>query len=112
MLRYLAVYFVLLVTPLTSFAVEYPSLQELVDAAERNTTLVPPPGTYAGPVTLDFPLTIDGQGKVTIDAGGKGSVIYLDTDGATIKNLHLTNSGNSHNDIDSGIQVRGKFNVI
>jgi nitrous oxidase accessory protein len=29
-----------------------------------------------------------------------------------LRNLHLTNSGNSHNDIDSGIQVRGNFNVI
>jgi len=63
-------------------------------------------------VTLDFPLTIDGKGKVTIDGGGKGSVIYIDTDGAVIKGLRLTNSGNSHNDIDSGVQVRGNFNVI
>ena len=49
---------------------------------------------------------------MTIDAGGTGSVIYLDTDGAVIRNLRLTNSGNSHNDIDAGVQVRGKFNVI
>ena len=112
MLKYFAVCFVMLVTPLTGFAAEYPSMQELVDAAEPNSTLVPPPGTYAGPVTLDFPLTIDGKGKVTIDAGGKGSVIYLDTDGAVIRNLHLTNTGESHNDIDAGVQVRGKFNII
>lgn len=90
----------------------YPPLQELVDKAKPNATLVPPPGTYSGPVTLDFPLTIDGQGKVTIDGGGKGSVVYIDTDGASIRNLHLTNSGDSHNDIDSGIQVRGNFNII
>jgi nitrous oxidase accessory protein len=36
----------------------------------------------------------------------------LDTDGASLKGLHLTNSGNSHNDIDSGVHVRGNFNVI
>ncbi len=90
----------------------YPPLQDLVDQARPNSTLVPPPGTYAGPVTLDFPLTIDGKGKVTIDGSGQGSVIYIDTDGAVIKNLHLTNSGNSHNDIDAGVQVRGNFNVI
>jgi nitrous oxidase accessory protein len=90
----------------------YPSFQKLVDAAEPNAVLVPEPGTYAGPVTIDKPLTIDGQGKVIIDAGGKGSVVYLDTDGVTLKNLHLTNSGESHNDIDSGVQVRGNFNVI
>lgn len=112
MLRLLSVCFFLLTVPVPGIAVDYPSFQALVDAAEPNSTLTPPPGTYAGPVTLDFPLTIDGKGEVTIDAGGKGSVIYLDTDGAVIKNLHLTNSGGSHNDIDSAVQVRGKFNVI
>lgn len=87
-------------------------LQPLVDAAEPNSTLLLEPGIYAGPVTIDQPLILDGQGEATIDAGGKGSVIYLDTDGATIKNLRLINSGSSHNDIDSGVQVRGNFNVI
>jgi len=91
---------------------EYPSFQELVDATAPNGTLIPPPGTYAGPVVLEHPITIDGRGQVTIDAGGKGSVIYMDTDGATIKNLHLTNSGDSHNNMDSGVRVKGSFNVI
>lgn len=101
-----------LLTALPVLAADHPSLQPLVDAAEANSTLVPPPGTYSGSVYIDKPLIIDGEGKVTIDAGGKGSVIYLETDGATLRNLHLTNSGNSHNDIDSGVQVRGNFNVI
>ena len=93
-------------------AVAYPSLQALIDATEPNGTLVPPPGVYAGPVSIEQPITLDGKGRVTIDAGGKGSVIYLDTDGATIKNLHLTNSGESHNDVDAAVQVKGNFNVI
>jgi len=93
-------------------AQEYPPLQPLVDAAATNAELTPEPGIYAGPVVIDKPLTLDGQDKVTIDAGGKGSVIYLDTDSASIRNLHLTNSGESHNDIDAGIQVRGNFNII
>lgn len=91
---------------------EYPPFQELVDATAPNGTLIPPPGTYAGPVVLEHPITIDGRGQVTIDAGGRGSVIYVETDGATIKNLHLTNSGDSHNNMDSGVQVKGNFNVI
>ena len=111
-LRLLMLFLLTLAIAGETSAAGYPSLQELVDRAEPNSTLVPPPGTYAGPVTLDFPLTIDGKGKVTVDGGGKGSVIYIDTDGAVIKGLRLTNSGNSHNDIDSGIQVRGNFNVI
>lgn len=102
----------------TSFADEakpdtkYPSFQALVDVAKEGSTLTPPAGTYAGPVVIDKPLTIDGINGVTIDAGGKGTVILLDTDGATVKNLHLTNSGESANDIDSGVQVRGNYNVI
>jgi nitrous oxidase accessory protein len=95
------------------FAVSnYPSFQELVDAADPKGTLVPPPGIYSGPVTIESPMIIDGKGEVTIDAGGKGSVIILKTDGATIKNLRLTNTGESHNDLDSAVQVRGNFNVI
>ncbi len=90
----------------------YPPFQELVDAAKPNETLRPPPGTYAGPVIIDMPITIDGGNQVTIDAGGKDTVVYLDTDGAQLRNLHLTNSGESHNQIDSCVQVRGNFNII
>jgi len=106
----------LLVMPIlsapVSVAYAYPSLQPLIDKADPKGTLVPPPGIYSGPVTIKSPLTLDGKGKVTIDAAGKGSVIYLKTDGATLMNLHLRNSGESHNDLDSGVQVRGDFNVL
>ena len=91
---------------------ELPSFQALVDAAEPNSTLSPPAGVYAGPVIVDKPLAVDGRGEVTIDAGGRGSVIVLDTEGATLRGLHLTNSGNSHNELDAGVQIRGNFNVV
>jgi nitrous oxidase accessory protein len=91
---------------------DYPPFQDLVDAAEAGAVLTPAPGVYAGPVVIDKPLTVDGTGRVTIDGGGQGTVILLKTSGATLKGLHLTNSGNSHNDIDSAVQVRGNFNVI
>lgn len=87
-------------------------LQALIDQAKPGDLLTPEPGIYAGPLTIDKPLTLDGRDQVIIDGKGTGTVILLKTDGATIRNLHLTNSGNSHNDIDSGIQVRGNFNVI
>jgi nitrous oxidase accessory protein len=93
-------------------ATELLPLQPLIDKLSKGDTLIIPPGNYMGPIVVEKAVTLDGQHKVTIDAGGKGSVIYLDTDGATIKNLHLTNSGEFHNDLDSGVQVRGNFNVI
>ncbi|MDR1854980.1 MAG: nitrous oxide reductase family maturation protein NosD [Azoarcus sp.] len=86
--------------------------QELVDAAAVGSTLTPPPGNYAGPVTIAKPLVIDGGGKVTIDAGGKGTVMSLETNGATLRGLHLTGSGDSHDTDDSCLDVRGSGNTI
>lgn len=88
------------------------SLQSMIDEAEEGAVLLLEPGTYHGHVVIDKPLTLDGQGRATIDADGKGSVVVVRTDGAVVRNLHLTNSGDSHNDIDSCVQVRGRFNVI
>jgi len=102
----------MLLSPAVVLAEALTPLQPLIDNAEEGSTLLLEPGNYAGPVLIDKPLTLDGQGKVTVDAGGRGSVIVVETDGAVIRNLHLTNSGESHNDIDSGVQVRGRFNVI
>ncbi|HAJ92312.1 MAG TPA: nitrous oxide reductase family maturation protein NosD, partial [Gammaproteobacteria bacterium] len=99
-------------SPLSVLAEAYPPLQPLIDATPEGETLIPPPGIYAGPVVIERPINLDGQHQVTIDNGGKGSVIILKTDGATVRNLHLTNSGESHNDLDSGVQVRGRFNVV
>jgi len=90
----------------------HPPLQPLVDATPEGGVLEPPPGTYAGPVVVEKAITIDGRGQVTIDNGGHGTVVLLKTDGAQLRNLRLVNSGDSHNDIDAGVQVRGSFNVI
>ena len=89
-----------------------PSLQPLVDAAEPGSVVKLIPGTYAGPVVLKKPLILDGKGQVTIDGGGNGSVVTLETDGATVRNLRLVNSGSSFDGVDAGVQVRGNYNVI
>ena len=86
--------------------------QSLVDAAPAGSTLKPPPGRYAGPVHLGKPLVIDGGGQVTIDAGGKGTVFSLETDGAVLRGLALTGSGDSHDTDDACLDVRGHRNTI
>lgn len=89
-----------------------PSLQDFVDRAETGMTIDIPPGVYSGPLIVEAGVTLDGHNQVTIDGGGKGSVVYLDTDGAQLRNLRITNSGESHNDLDACVQVRGNFNII
>jgi nitrous oxidase accessory protein len=87
-------------------------LQPLVDAAAADSTLRLEPGVYTGPVVIDKPLRIDGGGEAVIDGLGQGTVVSLETDGATLKRLTLRGSGSSHNDIDAAVQVRGNFNVV
>ncbi|MDP3652353.1 MAG: nitrous oxide reductase family maturation protein NosD [Rhodoferax sp.] len=86
--------------------------QALVDAAPAGSVLRPPPGIYAGPVELTKPLTIEGGGRVTIDSGDKGTVFSLVTNNATLRGLHLTGSGDSHDTDDSCLDVRGHNNNI
>lgn len=86
--------------------------QQLVDAAPAGSVLKPPPGAYAGPVTVTKPLTIDGGGQVTIDAGDRGTVFSLETSGAVLRGLRLTGSGDSHDTDDSCLDVRGSRNTI
>ena len=86
--------------------------QALVDAAPEGSMLIVPAGSYAGPVILTKPLTIEGNGKVTIDAGDRGTVFSIQTNGATLRGIHLTGSGDSHDTDDSCLDVRGHHNRI
>ncbi|MGB8052546.1 MAG: nitrous oxide reductase family maturation protein NosD, partial [Azonexus sp.] len=86
--------------------------QDLVDKAPAGSVLKPPPGHYAGPVVINKPLTIDGGGKVIIDAGDKGTVMALNANNSVLRGLHLTGSGDSHDTDDSCLDVRGNKNLI
>ena len=87
-------------------------LQALIDMAQPGQEIVPPPGRYAAHLVVGKPVILDGKGKVTLDGGGTDSVLWVKTDGATIRNLRIVNSGNDHPNQDAGIQVRGSDNVI
>ncbi|MDX9995206.1 MAG: nitrous oxide reductase family maturation protein NosD [Rhodocyclaceae bacterium] len=90
----------------------YRPFQELVDAAAPGSVLKPPPGNYAGPVVVKKPLTIEGGGQVTIDAGDRGTVFSLEADNSVIRGIHLTGSGENHDTDDSCLDVRGHNNVV
>lgn len=87
-------------------------LQPLIDDAAPGATIDLEPGIYRGGVVIDKPLTLDGHGQAIIDGQGEGSVIVLKANGAKLRNLRLVNSGGLHNELDSGVQVRGMFNTI
>lgn len=90
-----------------------PPLQPWVDATPAGGTLNAPPGVYSGPLQITRPILIDGKGKVTLDGGGKGTVVFLRASGVTLRGLHITHSGDSHDSIDSGILIeKGNGNLI
>ena len=86
--------------------------QDLVDKAAAGSILKPPPGIYSGPVVISKPLIIEGAGKVTIDAGDRGTVMVLNASDSAIRGVHLTGSGDSHDTDDSCLDVRGHRNTI
>ncbi|TAN58793.1 MAG: nitrous oxide reductase family maturation protein NosD, partial [Magnetospirillum sp.] len=87
-------------------------LQALIDIAQPGQVIVPPPGRYRAHLVVSKPVILDGQGKVTLDGEGRDSVLWVKTDGATVRNLRIVNSGIGHPNQDAGIQVRGSDNVI
>jgi nitrous oxidase accessory protein len=89
-----------------------PAFQPLVDATPTGGELHPAPGVYAGPVVIDRPMRVDGQGAVTIDNGGVGTVVRIAASGVALRGLRLAGSGANHDTIDAGIRVEGSGNVV
>lgn len=89
-----------------------PPLQMFIDITPPGGVLRPPPGSYAGPVVIRRPLTLEGEGRITIDAGGRGTVLSILADGVTVRGLRLTGSGESHDSVDAGLLVEGNDNLV
>jgi len=87
-------------------------MQLYVELTPAGGVLRPEPGKYAGPVVINKPMTIEGQGRVTIDAEGDGTVLAIKSDDVTIRGLHLTGSGESFDKVDAAILVNGDDNII
>jgi nitrous oxidase accessory protein len=89
-----------------------PSFQALVDATPPGGELRPGPGVYAAPVVIRHPMRIEGGGAVTIDGGGRGTVVRIEASGVVLRGLVLRASGTNHDTVDAGISVAGSGNVI
>jgi nitrous oxidase accessory protein len=64
------------------------------------------PGRHDGPVVLERPITLDGQGAASLIGDGSGSVITVTGADITIRGMEIQGSGSSHETIDSGVQLR------
>jgi nitrous oxidase accessory protein len=89
-----------------------PSLQARIDIAPPGSILKLAPGEYAGPATLDKPLTLDGGGVARLNGTGHGTVLSILTSGATVRGLAIRGSGDSHDGLDAGILIAGDDNRV
>ena len=105
-------FFVLPILGLTLPALANQPLQAWLDTALPGTTLRLSPGKYRGPAIINKPLTVEGNGKVVVDAGGRGTVLTIKADRVTIRGLTLRGSGDSHDTIDGAIMAEGKELLI
>jgi len=89
------------------------ALQKLIDKAKPGDYIKLQKAIYTGPVHIrKNGITIDGQGKSILTGLGLSSVIYIEADSVTIKNLVIQESGGSHDKIDCGVKIKGDFNFI
>ncbi len=63
------------------------------------------PGTYNESLTFERPMTLDGGGEAVLEGTGEGSVITVTGPDVTVRGLTISNSGSSHETIDSGVQL-------
>jgi nitrous oxidase accessory protein len=80
-------------------------IQALIDNAAQGSVIEPESGVYEGTLRITKPITIDGRGVVTIDAGGEGSVIEVSAPDVTLRGLIITGSGKSVSGESAGIKV-------
>ncbi|MDZ4093907.1 MAG: nitrous oxide reductase family maturation protein NosD [Paracoccaceae bacterium] len=110
MLRPLILMLILLLAPMAQAAQGLvpaggAALQTAIAGAAPGDVLTLAPGLHLGPVTLDRPITLQGQPGAVIDGGGAGSVITVTGEDITIRGLEIRGSGNRHEGIDSGVQM-------
>lgn len=79
-------------------------LAALIRTLPAGSTLTLAPGTYAGPVLVDRPLTLAGEGA-HIEGGGRGTVLVIAAPDVTVRGLRLSGSGSDSGAGDSGVLV-------
>ena len=75
--------------------------------------LTPPAGVYAGPATINRPMTLDGGDAVVISGEGVGTVLILSGRQITVERMKIENSGVRHENLDSCLRLdQASFSVV
>ncbi len=82
------------------------AIQPVIDRAAPGDTVVLPRGQYAAGLRIDKPLTLRGEGKPTLSAGGRGDAIRVTATDVTIEGLIVRDSGQSLLEQNAGIYLR------
>ena len=77
-----------------------PTIQAAVDAAPANTTVVVPEGHYDEQIELDRPITLAGEGAVTIEGPRRGSVVTATANRTAITGVEITGVGDRTEESD------------
>ena len=70
------------------------TVQDAIDAAPPNTTVLVPAGTHHGTVEIDQPVTLRGAGDAHIEGDGNGTVVNVTAPRTAIIGLNLSGTGN------------------
>lgn len=80
------------------------ALARALAGASPGDVLLLAPGDHPGPVIIDKPLVLTGQGARVVGPGA-GTVIRIEADDVRIERLEITGSGRRLDELDSGIAI-------
>ncbi len=82
-------------------------LQNAINNAKDGAVLKLSSGVYDGNIIIDKPISIIGkEDGVIIKGDGKGTVVQILSSYVTFKNVTVTNSGDRHDRLDTGILIK------
>jgi nitrous oxidase accessory protein len=84
------------------------SIQAALQGAAPGAVFRLQPGVYAGPVTIDRPLTLWGPRGAIIRSNGSGSTVIVRADGVRLRGFIIDGSGHRYDKMDAGLFLRGR----
>lgn len=95
------------VLTLAAAAATEPSLQERIESASAGETVRVEAGLYHGPIRIEKPITLIGEGWPTIDGGREGHVIQILAADARVEGFVVRSSGANLSSDHAGIMTQG-----